>query len=121
MEAIILKGNNGHAAVSCLRSLHLNKSVDKETLLSHLRNPLSYDDEKLMILVCDYTPVISGNVQIKYPGKGWELLKLNTKIANRLKSMVEFRSIHAYDRSSWLACMINQLPDNIEIKDKNAR
>jgi hypothetical protein len=113
-KAVILKSKNGHAGVKYLSSLYKSK-VNKNTLLSHLRNPLSYNEEKVMILISDYSPVISGNVQIKYPGKKWELLKLNSKIVNKLKKKVDFRVIHGNDRSSWLACMINQLENNIEI------
>lgn len=112
----ILRGKNGHEGTKYLKSLYENRNIDVDVLKSHLRNAFTYDEDKVMILICDYTPVIGGNIQIKYPNQeNWQKLRMNSKTVNTIKKKVDFREIHAIDRASWLACMINQLPNTLRM------
>ena len=101
MEVYIIKGK--YEGVNIVHKL--NKLIGTYDVpdLNNLENPSFYNNDDVNILVFDYTPIIQGNILIKYPGKKWEKLKMNSKLFNYIKKQITYKSPHTSKRSNWIS------------------
>ena len=114
MKIHILKSKMGGDINNSLNNI-INLDLTGGEIKEKITNPENYDIGEVMILISGYVPITTSALHIKYPGKAWEKLRMNSKIFNQLKKKVEFRSIHAIDKHSWLSCAKKQLNDIQEV------
>lgn len=80
-------------------------------------NNTNFDLHTTNIIVYDYTPVISGNIIIRYPGTEWKKLKLNSKLVHTIMSKIQFKQPHAMRRANILASIKLSHIQYIDITD----
>lgn len=102
MEYIILNGKYGGIGVKYCRSLLNTNVVPDENYLENYCSS-SFDINKTYILVFDYTPVIAGDIYIKYPGNVWTKLKLNSKIIHTIMNKITLYKPHISKKANILA------------------
>jgi len=101
MIKLIKAKYSGHSVVSKLELLIGTEGLSyfKEDIV----NFEDYDATKTNVLVFDYSPIKQGKILIKVPNGVWEVLKMNSKIFNRLKKLVDYKEPHSSVKSNWLS------------------
>ena len=114
MKINILKAKySGHDIVVKLNGLiDTNNELDTK----YLKNPQFYNKDEINILVYDYTPVIRGNILIKYPNESWTRLRMNSKIFNLTKKRITYREVHPIKKSNWLHSIQQSKLNSIDIR-----
>lgn len=96
VNIIRAKYTGGGIVIRLKQLLGTNESINNEDF----ENYPCYNSNEINIIAFDYTPVISGDVYIKYPNKVWEKLRLNSKIINKIKKNIVIRTPHISNKSN---------------------
>ena len=76
-----------------------------------------FNENEINLFVCDYTPVQTGDILIKYPNSEWKKLKANSIIIKEILKRITYREPHCFKKQNIMASIHLSKITNINIKD----